>query len=268
MELQSSLGARSPSEYVLDTYVTAFIVLEMIGLCGTALMLFTALVGRDVVRHFTWFSFVFSFLVSTTSYLLLFFAGQLYNRTPPYALCLTQAALIYAVPSFNAGNTLALVGQLYFNVQSQMGEGRQRTQKIWGTALLLFPYCYFWAMVIACLVIGSTHKSAVLGPFVGGSYCFLGVPAPAKISAITVAILLLPTIALEVSIGRMLYKNWLVLRHQNHFPLNTVIRILVFTAVGILVIGLGVVFAILELPDPRLNIVIAIGMSMTFIISL
>ncbi|RXW21593.1 hypothetical protein EST38_g4277 [Candolleomyces aberdarensis] len=114
-------------------------------------------------------------------------------------------------------------------------------------------------MVIACLVIGSTHRTAVLGPFVGGSYCFLGVPAPAKISAITVAVLLLPTIALEVSIGRMLHKNWLVLRHQNHFPLNTVIRILVFTAVGILVIGLGVVFAIMQLPDPRLNIIIAIA---------
>ena len=127
----------------------------------------------------------------------------------------------------------------------------------------------------------------------------------AKISAITVAILLLPTIALEgVHALRLCsyakrsfyfsqYRSNAVqelagLATSKPFPFEHCYTNLSlhcrwylghwvsFDDLGssrtscslLLPFRLGVVFAILELPDPRLNIVIAIGMSMTFIISL
>jgi hypothetical protein len=81
-----------------DAPFIAFLALQMFGLCGGILLLITALLSSSVGRHATWFSFMFSWVISAGSYCLLLFSGHAYEPNPPHAICLTQAALVYAVP--------------------------------------------------------------------------------------------------------------------------------------------------------------------------
>lgn len=78
--------------------VLAFVALNLAGGVGLVLVLITAALSRKVKRNPTWYSFCFSWVFYAVSYSLLFLAGEQTNPTPPYSLCSTQAALIYALP--------------------------------------------------------------------------------------------------------------------------------------------------------------------------
>lgn len=78
--------------------VFAFVALNLAGGVGLVLVLITAALSRKVKRTPTWYSFCFSWIFYAVSYSLLFLAGEQTNPTPPYSLCSTQAALIYALP--------------------------------------------------------------------------------------------------------------------------------------------------------------------------
>ena len=51
-----------------------------------------------VPRLATWYSFMLSWAIMSTSYLLLFFAGYLNNPQPPVGLCIIQSSLTFACP--------------------------------------------------------------------------------------------------------------------------------------------------------------------------
>lgn len=61
-------------------------------------VLVTCLAFRQVKRLETWYSFCFSWVLSAAAYSLLFLSGDQGNPQPIYAVCYTQAALIYALP--------------------------------------------------------------------------------------------------------------------------------------------------------------------------
>lgn len=92
-----------------------FIALQFSGGIGMLLLLVTALVSRTqffrlstnnctgngpIKRSRTWYSFCISWMISSFSYCLLFFAMKQFNpnQKPSYGLCLTQAALVYSSP--------------------------------------------------------------------------------------------------------------------------------------------------------------------------
>lgn len=78
---------------------TLFLALEVSGAFGMALILLSAIVSRKVKRLATWYTFCFSWSLSCVSYLLLFFSGEIHEPEPTKAICITQAALIYSVPT-------------------------------------------------------------------------------------------------------------------------------------------------------------------------
>ncbi|KAF8157152.1 hypothetical protein B0H34DRAFT_798458 [Crassisporium funariophilum] len=251
-----NLVLRAVSKQDQDALLKAFIALQLFGLVGLVLMALTVLLSNTAPRHITWSSFVFSWIISCISYTLLFVAGQLENPTPPFGLCLTQAALIYSAPPLTAASTLALVTQVYFNVRNLFSDQLRRNEKVWTSALLTIPYLMHGVMAIACLVLGLNNPSTVQRIEVG-TYCNFKNRIPSKTSSITVAALMLPTIILEVLICNILRQNWSILKRRKYSP-STALRIIGFSMFGILAIALSIVFASSKDRDPELNIILSL----------
>ncbi|KAJ3888374.1 hypothetical protein GG344DRAFT_79827 [Lentinula edodes] len=172
-----------------------FIVFQLIGLVGSILILFTACISKLFrKRHWSWFSFVFSWIVSCVSYSLL--AGAPIDWRPEYPLCLTQAALIYTVPTLyvplssqlrrdkdthesakwihrTACSSLALVIQVLVSVRALAAihinptamtsndGGNTSLHRLWTFLLLSIPYLSGAGMFAMSLVIGLRDRGTV-----------------------------------------------------------------------------------------------------------
>ncbi|PBK72475.1 hypothetical protein ARMSODRAFT_760579 [Armillaria solidipes] len=86
----------------------AFDVLQISGAAGFLLIVLTAVLSRHVQRHSTWLSFCISWIISCISYTLLVFTGTNESEHVPFALCVTQAALIYGAPVLTGSTTFSL----------------------------------------------------------------------------------------------------------------------------------------------------------------
>lgn len=81
-----------------EALINVFISLQLLGLFGGILVFFTVVFSSIAQRHITWYNFILSWIIFTTSYSLLFFSGQLKDAVPDLQVCVAQAALIYAAP--------------------------------------------------------------------------------------------------------------------------------------------------------------------------
>lgn len=239
-------------------YIALFTTFQLFGLCGTVLMLLTAILARGAPRHDAWFSVVFSFIVSTTSYCLLLMAGHINNFKPPISICASQAALIYAAPPLTAGTSLGLVAQIYYNISNVASEsGDARHRKIWSIAIVILPYLFYFPMAIASLVAGLNHPDAAQRGS-DSAYCSFNdkLSAIPRVASITTAVLMIPVIGLQIATWIKLRRTWRVIREQV-VPLGTVVRVLTFTVFGALCIGLGVVVASVPNWNPAFDIMLA-----------
>lgn len=80
-----------------STQITAFNILAFLGVFLNVAALAPALFLPTVHRRTTWYGLVTSWIIYSTSYLLLL--GRQTGPEPPFGLCICQAALIYAAPS-------------------------------------------------------------------------------------------------------------------------------------------------------------------------
>jgi hypothetical protein len=81
--------------------VYIFISMQLFGVIGCCIMLFTALVSPIVHRPATWYNFVFSWIFSGITYTLLLTGGHYFDEgdnVPEFGLCAAQTALIYCSP--------------------------------------------------------------------------------------------------------------------------------------------------------------------------
>ncbi|KAJ4496235.1 hypothetical protein C8J55DRAFT_553960 [Lentinula edodes] len=228
-----------------------FIVFQLIGLVGSILILFTACISKIVrKRHWSWFSFVFSWIISCVSYSLL--AGAPIDWQPEYPLCLTQAALIYTVPTLTAFSSLALVIQVLVSVRALAAihinptsitsndGGNTSLHRLWTFLLLLIPYLSGAGMFAMSLVIGLRDRGTVRRE-PGGFYCNMENPIPrthkfirrGKLSAAIVAAIMLICVSLGVTICVILRKNWNAVRSDVQVPLATVTRVLCFSTFSV-----------------------------------
>ncbi|KAF6756469.1 hypothetical protein DFP72DRAFT_286770 [Ephemerocybe angulata] len=243
---------------IQSPYVAVFTAFELFGLCGTVLMLLTAMIARGAPRHSTWFSVVFSFLILTTSYCLLLMSGNIKNPNPPFSLCASQAALVDAAPPLAAGTTLGLVTQIYYNISNLSNEpGTSRRRRFWSLLFVVLPYLFYFPMAIGSLLAGLSRPDAVQRR-VDSAYCSFNdnLRAPSRIGSITTAVLMLPVIALQAATWVKLRRMWRVVREQV-VPLGTAVRVLTFTLFGALCIGLGVVVALVPGWNPDFDIMLA-----------
>ncbi|KAJ3971796.1 hypothetical protein EV361DRAFT_962316 [Lentinula raphanica] len=81
------------------TITSVFIGLQLAGAIGMSIIFFTALFSQQVKRLASWCMFCASWAISCLSYALLFLAGQIHLSEPRKSICVTQAALMYSVPT-------------------------------------------------------------------------------------------------------------------------------------------------------------------------
>ncbi|KAJ7636730.1 hypothetical protein FB45DRAFT_449330 [Roridomyces roridus] len=248
-------GTQSPDH---DTLINVFVALQMIGLIGSVALVLTTTLSSRAPRTPTWQNFFTSWIISTISYSLLLFAGQLRSRDPPFGVCLAQAGLIYGTPSLAAATTFGLVVQIWFSTQSLTAK-KIPHERIWTLAILVLPYLVLFSMVLASWVIGSNNPELV--KLIGsGMYCHIGpTGALGKVSATIVTILLLPTLVFEVLICVSLRRNWSTFRRMKN-SLSIVLRVIIFSVIGVLAIVLSAIFVFSANEDhgASVNIVLAL----------
>ncbi|KAJ4495382.1 hypothetical protein C8R41DRAFT_292069 [Lentinula lateritia] len=102
-EATSVLEIIPPDSSQHDTsLIILFFALQLIGLVGS---IFTIVIAHfsPIRRHLTWYNFLASWIISSLSYSLLLFAGQIdlsgeKKSEVPFGLCVFQSSVIYASP--------------------------------------------------------------------------------------------------------------------------------------------------------------------------
>ncbi|KAJ7791358.1 hypothetical protein B0H14DRAFT_2935721 [Mycena olivaceomarginata] len=237
------------------TLINVFLTLQLLGLIGSCALVLTTTLSSRAPRNATWQNFFTSWIISTVSYSLLLFAGQVNVPEPTFGVCLAQSGLIYGIPSLTAATTFGLIAQIWFSVQKLLAH-QVKNERLLTIGILLFPYVILFAMVLASWVTGirNTDHVRVIG---SGMYCHLNSSAAlGKASAAVVALLLLPTLALEISICVALRRNWGTFKRMKN-SLSIILRVMIFTVFGILAITLSGIFVFSGSHGAALNIVFA-----------
>ncbi|KAJ3746363.1 hypothetical protein DFH05DRAFT_938939 [Lentinula detonsa] len=231
-------------------FFLVFVVFQLIGLAGSILMLLTVCISKTVKRRWSWINFVFTWIVSCTSYSLLV-RGPM-NWQPDYPLCLTQAALVYTVPTLTASASLALVIQVLISVRAfaapnPTGEAATNDRRnallhrLYTLLMVSLPYIAGTGMFAVSLVIGLKDRETVIRE-PGGFYCNMLNPIPGKLSAVIVAVIMLICLCLSITISIILGRNWRAFSSDAHAPLATVLRVLCFSAFSVVAVVLGLLF--------------------------
>jgi len=215
----------------------------MFGWIGSLLILLTVLLSSKVHRHATWTNLCLSWIIACFSYSLLLITGQLYAPTPNSSVCLVQASAIYAVPALTAGATLSLAIHLWLNFRTtgEMTAAQLRRDAFCSIILVAVPYFVPTGLFIGVFVYGLQYPDRVI---LADSMMYCGVDRliPGKISAIYVAMTIVPTVALEAFVIICLYRNWKGFNRNARNGLGTVVRLSAFTFFGIFALAIGVTY--------------------------
>ncbi|KAJ3753511.1 hypothetical protein EV360DRAFT_87710 [Lentinula raphanica] len=240
------------------TITSVFIGLQLAGAIGMSIIFFTALFSQQVKRLASWYMFCASWAISCLSYALLFFAGQIHLSEPRKSICVTQAALMYSVPTLTASSTLTLLIHSWYNVHFGLSRPPLETNARAISTMLLAPLILFSLLLIGFLSLGIKEPSLVHN---FGLYCTFMQLLPAKISSLFVIITTFATIPVQISLGISLCRN--IDRNNTRSTmsvqtLKTVVRVFTF---GFLIL-IGFVEGLIHLATTYRNTAIDLIMAL------
>jgi len=244
-----------PSTTSRTALIDVFLAFQLLGLIGSVALVLTTTLSTRATRNATWQNFFTSWIISTLSYSLLLFAGQVQRPQPAFGVCLAQAGLIYGIPSLTAATTFGLIAQIWFKVQTLLRQ-KVQNERLWTIAILILPYCMLFGMVVASWVTGVRNPGsvAIIG---SGMYCHIGSSGTlGKVSAALVALTLIPTLTFEILICIALRRNWATFKRM-HNSMSIILRVVVFTLIGVLAISLSALFVFSSNHGPGVNIALA-----------
>ncbi|KAJ3921939.1 hypothetical protein F5877DRAFT_75697 [Lentinula edodes] len=161
--------------------IILFFVLQLIGLVGS---IFTIVIAHFslIRRHLTWYNFLASWIISSLSYSLLLFAGQINlsgekKSEVPFGLCVFQSSVIYASPPLSAATMLGMVAQIWFSVHLMLFKRPMIAQKLLTRIVLILPYMLFLGISTEALVFGLIYPDSVRVTG-SGMYCNSGLAIP------------------------------------------------------------------------------------------
>ncbi|KAJ4466006.1 hypothetical protein J3R30DRAFT_3720873 [Lentinula aciculospora] len=264
-ELEDFANSPPDSSQHDPSLIILFLVLQLIGLIGSIVTVFIARFSC-VRRHLAWYNFLASWIISSLSYSLLLFAGQIdlsgdKKSGVPFGLCVFQSSVVYAAPPLTAATMLGMVAQIWFGAHSMLFNKPMVAQKLLTQIVLILPYILFIGISAEALAFGLTHPDSVRVTG-SGMYCNSGLTIPGRISAGVVAVVLLPVVIIEIFIVTSLRKYWSIFKNPDTSQsrinmLSMMIRVLLFSVFGILALGLSVFFFFTIHHGAALNIVIA-----------
>ncbi|KAF6756471.1 hypothetical protein DFP72DRAFT_286810 [Ephemerocybe angulata] len=134
--------------------VTAFVALQLLGAGGLILVVLTAVFCKHIKRWPTWYSFCFSWIISSLSYSLLTIAAGIY-ASPPLTTCATLSMIIHV-----------LLRLRFAKSESSADESGNETIAI----LVLAPYCV-WAVIAIGFSLFTIPNIQTLAVSSTGTYC-------------------------------------------------------------------------------------------------
>jgi len=240
-----------------ENLVVLFVVLQTIGFLGSSVVLATALLGKSVKRDGTWINFAVSWVVSPLTYLILFITGQQFQTTPIWAVCMTQAALVYASPVLTALTAVALALQLMYRIRwalgkSSKGEGLTRIKQHW---FIVIPWIAFVLVLIEAFIVSGLFPSSVRVE--SGMYCGVTNGIPGRVTATIVVLSMAVLIGVEIGALKQLYPVWSSFDREaqksgNSSPRAMVLRLGIFSLLALIsvVVGFAVISEVGAAQDP------------------
>ncbi|KAJ7431779.1 hypothetical protein B0H11DRAFT_2128769 [Mycena galericulata] len=225
-------------EDTLGVEVTIFNTFSALGVVFLALIVATAYFSPTVHRSELWFRHIIAWIVYSAAFLLLI--GHQEGSNPPFGLCLFQAALIYAVPTFPTLSAFCFVADLYIRLSSVVYKKRKIRPAL-KKFLVNFPLVVLLGVFIEVLVL--VQDPGIVGWESSHLYCHVATSEPSLISGgiiVATGLLIFP---LEIWIAVVLYRNWLSFRgargQDQQLFLTMFIRIVLFTVISMLGVGLS-----------------------------
>jgi len=132
------------------------------GYVGLPILVLTFFLSKRVHRPVTVINFCIAWIIYSISYTLLFYGGYHEGETPPFTLCLTQAAMIHGAPPMAAVAGFGVVVQAYTIFQLPW----QNWHPDWvfripgwllTTLIILPPYLVFIAFSVSSAILGLRH---------------------------------------------------------------------------------------------------------------
>ncbi|KAE9403538.1 hypothetical protein BT96DRAFT_990202 [Gymnopus androsaceus JB14] len=212
---------RSDTSQHQASLIVFFLVLQIIGLFGGIIIILTARFYSPIQRHATWYNFMLSWVISSISYTLLLFGGQIDlsgdSKGVPFGLCVFQSSVIYAAPPLSAAAVLGMVAQIWFSVHLTLFKKPFKSQKLLTKLLLILPYVLFVGISAEALAFGLAQPDSVRVTG-SGMYCNSGLAIPGRISAGIVTVVLFPAVIIEIFLVVSLRKHWDVLKSPGSKP--------------------------------------------------
>ncbi|KAL1951512.1 hypothetical protein VTO73DRAFT_661 [Trametes versicolor] len=137
---------KEPSPPDLRGLTPVFLTIHVLGgHIGLPLVVATFLISKTAKRHPTIINFCVIWILYSIIYCLLLYGGSELQEHPPYALCLTQAAMNYAAPPMAVVAGLAVVLQIWSTFVEPWKEARLVNIPRWIKlfAMILPPYLVF-----------------------------------------------------------------------------------------------------------------------------
>ncbi|KAJ7044840.1 hypothetical protein C8F04DRAFT_598139 [Mycena alexandri] len=232
--------------------VNVFLGLQLSGGVGFTLIVLTALCSRHVKRNSTWYTFCLAWIISCVSYTFIFIVGQ--QNAPHFGACVTQAAGIYSAPALTSCGTLAFAIDMLMGVRAASTKIPPKRRQTITLALLTVPFIIWVILFVGFLVFGINNPAEVVkGP--NGTYCDLTSFTPSKISGLVAVAATLLILIIEGYIGLRLLRNRKLLQDRQ---LKTMaIRVMVFSLLGALGLGVGIAYVLFSKQGPAFDIIMA-----------
>jgi len=238
---------------------TVFLVLHILGgHVGIPLLLLGIYFSRSVTRHPIFVNWCISWMVFSTAYVLIFYAGHITVPNPPFLLCVAQAAIIYATGAMVGTSTFIFFFYINVMVRKTANQVEQLKFSTSCTVIsLLIPYISFLAVFCAELVVASQNRNTVHR---SSFYCTIG----SSIAHLGLGIGLGTVVAaniLQIYTLTIVFRHWRSIgKHlkptANGVNLSLIIRMSIFTLATVM--GILTMVAFLgSFKSPILNIALA-----------
>ncbi|KAJ7641604.1 hypothetical protein FB45DRAFT_359968 [Roridomyces roridus] len=220
----------------LGTQLAWFNAFAIIGALFLTLIVGTAYFSTTVSRSELWYRHIIAWIVYDAAFF--FLIGHQQDAVPPFGLCIFQASLIYAVPTFPTLSAFCFVADLYIRLSSVI-ENKRKIRPALHKFLVNMPLFVLLSVFIEVLVL--VQDASVVGFEQRHLYCHVSTSAQSLISGgiiIATGLLIFP---LEIWIAIVLYRNWRSFRgsREHNTFLTMFIRIVLFTVLSMLGVGLS-----------------------------
>jgi len=233
------LDLGSDPQLLLHTWIALYTVAQILLL----ILLATLLIRRRTAgsgRGWTLLNFLFTMLLNTVVFCILYYSGEQANPNPPIGLCLTQATLKHGTGPMTQAAILCLAVHVFISTRASINAQKDSPRTI--RILLVVPYLMFIAGALPVLIMGLMYPVNV-ERVEHLYYCSLNSNIYGDISTFVGVAIILTAAVIQGRTVMTLRRSWLrvrKLRASGAIDVSLIVRISVLVGLQIVLIILTV----------------------------